>query len=93
MTAILDDIDSVCELNQDQRKILEIAAKGAVDQGLNMWRADMETWVRQRVRNNQGDLEQFLNGVGAMRFGDSRKKTAPERQDIWLDNLRDVLND
>jgi len=93
MTALLDDIDRVCLLSDPQKDRLGLAAKGAVDVGLNRWRANLETWVRDKARNVQGDIEQFLAGVGSVRFGDSAKAWEPENQEVWRTTLASVLDE
>jgi hypothetical protein len=93
MTALVDDIDRVCLLSDPQKDQLGLAAKGAVDTGLNRWRANLETWVRDKARNVQGDIEQFLAGVGSVRFGDSAKAWEPENQEIWRTTLSTVLDE
>jgi hypothetical protein len=92
MMALVDDIDRVCQLSDPQRDKLTLAAKGAVDSGLNRWRANMETWVRDKARNVQGDIEQFLAGVGSVRFGDSAKSWEPEHQEVWESTMASVLD-
>jgi len=69
-----------------------LAAEGAVDSGLARWRANMETWVRDKARNVQGDIEQFLAGVGSVRFGDTAKAWEPEYQEVWQTTLSAVLD-
>ena len=93
MRALVSDIDRVCQLSDPQRERLSLAAKGAVDSGLNRWRANMETWVRDKARNVQGDIEQFLAGVGSVRFGETAKAWEPEHQEVWESTLSTVLND
>ena len=92
MTALVNDLDRVCQLTPPQRERLSLAAKGAVDSGLNRWRATMETWVRDKARNVQGDIEQFLAGVGSVRFGDTAKAWEPEHQEVWEKTLATELN-
>jgi hypothetical protein len=93
MVALVGDIDRVCQLSPPQKEQLTLAAKGAVDSGLNRWRANMETWVRDKARNVQGDIEQFLAGVGSVRFGDTARAWEPQHQDVWETTLSGVLND
>ncbi len=93
MTSLVTDIDRVCALSDAQRERLHLAAKGAVDSGLNRWRANMENWVRDKARNVQGDIEQFLAGVGSVRFGDTARTWEPEHQEIWAMTLSSVLNE
>lgn len=93
MTSLVTDIDRVCSLSEPQRQRLTLAAKGAVDSGLNRWRANMETWVRDKARNVQGDIEQFLAGVGSVRFGDTARTWEPEHQQVWETTLSTVLDE
>jgi hypothetical protein len=93
MKSLVGDIDRVCALSDPQRERLTLAAKGAVDSGLNRWRANMETWVRDKARNVQGDIEQFLAGVGSVRFGDTARTWEPEQQEVWATTLSAVLNE
>jgi len=92
MTVLVNDIDRVCQLNGSQREQLSLAAKGAVDSGLNRWRANMETFVRDKARNVQGDIEQFLAGVASVQFGDTAKAWEPEYQEVWQTTLSAVLD-
>lgn len=90
MSAVIADIDRVCQLNESQVKTLELAAKGATDKGVDGWRTRMDAWVRDRARHSDQDIDEFLGGVGNVRFGESRQ-WAPERQAIWTNSLKETL--
>tara|TARA_R110002096_G_scaffold316010_16_gene510434 strand:- start:5166 stop:6059 length:894 start_codon:yes stop_codon:yes gene_type:complete len=90
MSAVIGDIDRVCQLSDEQKKVLNLAAKGATDKGLDGWRTRMDAWVRDRARHSDQDIDEFLSGVGNVRFGESRQ-WAPERQAIWTNSLKETL--
>ncbi len=90
MNAVIADIDRVCQLTAPQKKTLELAAKGAIDKGIDGWRTRMDAWVRDRARHSNQDLDEFLAGVGNVRFGESRQ-WAPERQDVWAASVKETL--
>ncbi|MEM1296986.1 MAG: hypothetical protein AAGH89_16595 [Verrucomicrobiota bacterium] len=90
MTAVIADIDRVCDLKDSQKKTLQLAAKGATDKGVDGWRTRMDAWVRDRARHSDQDIDEFLSGVGNVRFGESRQ-WAPERQTIWTNSLKETL--
>lgn len=92
MNGAIEDIDRVCQLDEEQRLKLDVAAKGAVDKYLESWREQMDNWVRNRVRTANGDIEQFLGGMGTVRFGNARE-WAPERQELWIGSVKSSLTD
>ena len=90
MTTVIDDIDRVCKLSDDQKKKLDLAAKGAIDKYLANWRTQMDNWVRERVNGVNEDIGEFLAGMGSVRFGNA-KQFVPQRQEIWTNSLKNVL--
>jgi len=93
MATVIEDIDRVCQLTPDQRKRLKLAAKGAIDRGLDGWRKRMDRWVRDRARGAKGNVEQFLAGVGTVRFGGESRQWEPERQDVWKQAVKETLTE
>ena len=92
MQSVISDIDRVCRLDQQQRKTLDLAAKGAIDRGVDGWRTRMDAWVRDRARHSNQDVDEFLAGVGNVRFGESRQ-WAPERQKVWMESVKSTLTE
>ncbi|MEM0968592.1 MAG: hypothetical protein AAF191_08050 [Verrucomicrobiota bacterium] len=91
MATVIEDIDRVCQLSDEQKDRLSLAAKGAIDRGLDGWRKRMDRWVRDRARGAKGNIEQFLAGVGTVRFGGESRQWEPERQPIWMESVRESL--
>ncbi|MEM7013795.1 MAG: hypothetical protein AAF585_20215 [Verrucomicrobiota bacterium] len=92
MGEAVSDIDRVCSLTDEQREKFDLAAKGAVEAYLDKWRGKMDGWVRGRARNENGDIDQFLLGMGTVRFGEA-KDWAPQKQSIWVQSVVRILND
>lgn len=91
MRTVIEDIDRVCQLQGEQRQRLQLAAKGAIDRGLDGWRNRMDRWVRDRAKGAKGNLEQFLAGVGTVRFGGEWREWEPERQEVWRQAVKGTL--
>lgn len=91
MHTVVEDIDRVCRLTPDQKGRMDLAAKGAIDRGLDGWRKRMDRWVRDRAKGAKGNVEQFLAGVGAVRFGGEWREWEPERQDVWKQAVKESL--
>lgn len=92
MDTVIEDIDRVCQLTKEQKDRLYLAAKGAVDHGLDGWRMRMDGWVRDRAKGAKGNVEQFLAGVGTVRFGGEWRKWEPERQEVWRQAVKEALS-
>lgn len=91
MHTVVEDIDRVCQLTPDQKQRMDLAAKGAIDRGLDGWRKRMDHWVRDRAKGARGNMEQFLAGVGAVRFGGEWREWEPERQEVWKQAVKESL--
>lgn len=92
MKEVISDLDRVCSLTDEQREKFDLASKGAVEAYLEKWREKMDGWVRGRARNQNGDIDQFLLGMGTVRFGEA-KEWAPHKQSIWVQSVVRILNE
>lgn len=91
MRTVVEDIHRVCRLTEEQKRGLDLAAKGAIDRGLDGWRRRMDRWVRDRAKGAKGNVEQFLAGVAAVRFGGESREWEPERQEVWREAVKECL--
>jgi hypothetical protein len=79
-TARIEDLARTTEIDARQRRILEIAAKGSAEQGLQSWYEQYVTWVRRNLeRVGEGEIEARLAGLGNVQFG---RNAAPDEQ-LW----------
>ncbi len=95
-------LDAMMPQVEEARRVLKLhdavvmrlttAAKGAVEQSLDYWRQNTERYVRQTVQNaTPKNLLQALAGTARVSFG--RDEHGPTDSDIWIDSLRDCLDD
>ena len=89
MDVITGDLKRVIQLSPDKLRRLEIAAKGAVNETLNGWRAAQENQVRQLSTGATAEsLPQRLAGVGEMQMGNE----SPQTKTVWTSSLAKVLS-
>ncbi len=88
MDVIIGDMRRVAGLPPERLRLLEIAAKGAVDRSLEGWRSAEENQTRQQVGGLAPDVvQQRLEGMGGIRVGNE----GPERNGLWRSVIENVL--
>jgi hypothetical protein len=92
----VDEMVRVTSLSGEPLKLLQVAAKGAVERVLDD-RLHSSNWKQNLESNTRGSVE----GVGAVflkqrldAMGENRYNTAPpEENELWLETLKTVLTD
>ncbi len=88
MDIVIGDVRRVAGLPKDRLRILEIAAKGAVDRNMESWRTAQENQVRQQAQGTTAKVvHQRLEGIGFMTVGNE----SPEDNSLWKDTLASSL--
>ena len=92
MRIVIDDIVRLCELDEEQHKRLELAAKGASERSMKEWHEQAERYFRTRLESADPDgVKEMLDGMGSVNFGGNRSEEEGESLDLWKDSLKDVL--
>lgn len=88
MAVVIGDVRRVVGLPKERQRLLEIAAKGAVDRTLEGWRSAQENNVRQQVTGlASAVVEQRLASLGAVRVGHE----SPDKNGLWSASIDQVL--
>jgi hypothetical protein len=94
MRIVIDDIVRLCELDEEQRGKLELAAKGAAERSMKEWHEQAERYFRTRLESTDPDAaKEMLEGMGSVNFGGNRSEEEGESLDLWKDSLAEVLTD
>jgi hypothetical protein len=92
MRIVIDDIVRLCELDEEQRGKLELAAKGAAERSMKEWHEQAERYFRTRLESTDPDAaKEMLEGMGSVNFGGNRAEEEGESLDLWKDSLAEVL--
>lgn len=88
MAIVIGDVRRVSGLSKERQRMLEIAAKGAVDRTLEGWRSAQENNVRQQVTGlTPPVVEQRLASMGTVRAGNE----TPDKNGLWVASIEQVL--
>ena len=88
MDIVIGDVRRVVGLPKDRLRLLEIAAKGAVDRNMEGWRTAQENQVRQQAQGLTATIvRQRLEAVGTMTVGNE----APDESALWKEALTSAL--
>lgn len=80
MELVIGDIERVTKLPPERLKMLQIAAKGAVDRSLDSWRVAQESRVREQTTNvGLEGLEERLTSLGEIQTANA----APQDSTAW----------
>jgi hypothetical protein len=94
MRIVIDDIVRLCELDEEQRGKLELAAKGAAERSMKEWHEQAERYFRTRLESTDPDAaKEMLEGMGSVNFGGNRSEEEGESLDLWKDSLTEVLTE
>lgn len=94
MRIVIDDVVRLCELNDEQKERLELAARGASERSMKEWHEQAERYFRTRLESADPDaIKEMLDGMGSVNFGGNRSEEEGESLDLWKDALKDVLSD
>jgi len=89
MDIVIGDVRRVAGLPKERQRLLEIAAKGAVDRHMESWRTTQENQVRQQALGTTAkQVRQRLEGIGSVGMGSN---SLPEENPLWRDTLTNVL--
>ena len=88
MANAIGDVRRVAGIPKERQRMLEIAAKGAVDRSLEGWRSAQENQVRQQVSGLPPEVvEQRLATIGTVHVGGEQ----PDKNGLWLSSIEQVL--
>lgn len=94
MQVVIDDVVRLCDLSDEQRKQLEMAAKGASERSMKEWHEQAERYFRTRLDGADPDsAKEMLEGMGSVNFGSNRAEEEGESLELWRDSLKVVLTD
>lgn len=83
------EVHRTVTVTETQREELQMAALGAVQDSLQMYRSQLSTWLRQSLAGTPpAGLAQRLATLGTAGFG---QEVAPYQTALWLDTLDRVL--
>lgn len=92
MAVVIDDVSRLCNLDEEQREQLELAAKGAAERSMKDWHTQAERYFRTRLDGADSDTaKEMLEGMGKVNFGGNRSEEEGESLDLWKDTLGTVL--
>lgn len=88
MEIITGDVRRVTGLSLERLRVLEVAAKGAVDRSLDNWRASQEQHVRQQAQGfTVTAVQQRIANAGEVQVGQSSAADQP----LWVQALSQTL--
>jgi hypothetical protein len=88
MEIIIGDIRRVAGLPPERLRILEVAAKGAVDRSLENWRSSQEQHIRQQAQGTTlAAVQQRIVNAGEVQTGSSSAAEQP----LWVQTLTQTL--
>ena len=91
MRRLVRDVDRHVDLSASQEAELELAAAGAVQDALEMFRHQLSTWLRQSLAGATADtMRARLASLGTAGFGN---EMLPEQTPLWLGSLSRVLTE
>ena len=89
MNIVVGDVRRTVGLSEDRLRMLEIAAKGAIDRSMEGWRSAQENQVRQQASGLPLDMvEQRLQSLGRVFVGNSDDT---DQQPLWTAALAQFL--
>lgn len=88
MAIVIGDVRREVGLPKERQRLLEIAAKGAVDRALEGWRSAQENQVRQQAIGLTAEVvEQRLASLGTVHVGGE----PAEKSALWTASVEQVL--
>lgn len=88
MSIVIGDVRREVGLPKERQRLLEIAAKGAVDRALEGWRSAQENQVRQQAIGLTAEVvEQRLASLGTVHVGGE----PAEKSALWAASVEQVL--
>ncbi|MFZ4593499.1 MAG: hypothetical protein ACOYOF_04530 [Verrucomicrobiaceae bacterium] len=88
MSIVVGDVRRTVGLSPERQRMLEIAAKGAVDRSMEGWRSAQENQVRQQASGLPLEMvEQRLTSIGRINVGNDDT----EQQSLWTGALGQLL--
>jgi hypothetical protein len=92
MSVVIDDVARLCDLDDAQRAMLDLAAKGASERSMKDWHVQAERYFRTRLDGTDPDAaKELLEGMGSVNFGGNRSEEEGESLDLWKETLAEVL--
>jgi len=94
MEVVIDDVARLCDLDEEQREELRLAAKGAAERSMKDWHEQAERYFRTRLDGADTDAaKEMLEGMGNVNFGGNRSDQEGESLELWKDTLETVLTE
>tara|TARA_R110000850_G_scaffold85453_6_gene183726 strand:+ start:68 stop:1042 length:975 start_codon:yes stop_codon:yes gene_type:complete len=94
MQIVIDDVVRLCELEEEQRDRLHMAAKGAAERSMKNWHEQAESYFRSRLERTDPDgAKEMLEGMGNLNFGANRSEEEGESLDLWKDAIVTILSE
>lgn len=95
MLAQVEDAQRTLHLAPEKRERLALAAKGAVEADMIVWRQSMESWTRQQLTPDatpEAVKVMLANLETSTSFSFFMNTTSPARQKLWQDTVAAVLS-
>ncbi len=93
MAVVIDDVARLCELNEDQKERLTLAASGASERSMKKWHEQAANYFSSRLKGATKDTaKEVLASMGNVNFGGRNGEKESESEDIWKDTLNEVLS-
>ncbi|NNE93713.1 MAG: hypothetical protein HKN23_18845 [Verrucomicrobiales bacterium] len=93
MNIVIDDVVRLCELSEEQRGQLELAAKGATDRSMDSWRQSADRYIQGRMKGaTKENADQMLQSIGNVSFGGNEAEKESEKNSLWKESLGEVLS-
>lgn len=94
MRYVIDDIIRLCDLDEQQKAKLVLAAKGASKRSMESWHQQADRYFRTRVSGADADTaREILSNIGSVNFGGRGSDEKGEIEALWKDSLKEVLSE
>lgn len=94
MRYVIDDIIRLCDLDEEQKAKLILAAKGASKRSMESWHQQADRYFRTRVSGADADTaREILSNIGSVNFGGRGSDEKGEIEGLWKDSLQSVLSE
>ncbi len=95
MQAQVEDVHRTVGLTPEKRERLALAAKGAVEADMIVWRQQMEVWTRQQLHTEVTPeaVKVMLANLESHSFSFFMTMSEPAKQDVWQETVDAVLSE
>ena len=92
MDIVVGDVRRTTNPPKERLRLLQVAAKGTVEQHIDKWRVTQENQVRQQAMGNTAQqVKQRLDGLGNVSFNSGNGREQPEDEPLWRDTVKQIL--